>query len=189
VASFNNFEFPATYEFYTGDPVIHMATPGYRFCQFDLWNEEDAGEGDSLFVVVPDRMYPTYLSTLPNGKKVKTMISPKFQSLKLLSIQKNQLKQLEDKLLINITLTNNANHIIELDHPSEPAIGFMQFKKEISTTPLFQITGKTQISPGEQISFNYEIPKNQIDTSEIIILYTATMERNRGNLLAIDFSE
>lgn len=189
VASFNNFEFPATYEFYTGDPAIHMATPDYRFCQFDLWNEEDAGEGDSLFVVIPDRMDPTDLITLPNGKRVKTMISPKFQSLKLLTINKTQVKHTPNKLLINVTLTNNADHPIVFDHPSKPVIGFMQFKKEISSRPLFQITEKKQILPDEQISFNYEIPLTLIDTSHVFVIYTATMERNRGNMLAINLAE
>lgn len=186
VASFNNFEFPATYEFYTGDPVIHMATPEYRFCQFDLWNEEDAGEGDSLFIVIPDRMDPTNLITLANEKKVKTMVTPKFQSLKLLSVSKNQVTQLINKLLVTVTLTNNADHSIVFDHPSKPVIGFMQFKNEISRSSLFEITGKKQILPSEQITFTYEIPVALIDTTQAIVVYTATMERNRGNMFTID---
>src|SRR5690606_6844782 len=86
VASFNNFDFPGTYQFYTGDPAIHLASPIYRFCQFDLWDEESAADGDPLFIIIPDRMDNTDLIQLKNGRKVKTIVIPEFQSLKNLDL-------------------------------------------------------------------------------------------------------
>ncbi|HKJ42333.1 MAG TPA: glycosyltransferase family 39 protein, partial [Sunxiuqinia sp.] len=73
VAFFDNFASPGMYEFYTGEPCVHLATADYRFCQFDLWDDEARAEGDTLFVVIPDRMDNSDLITLANGKRVKTV--------------------------------------------------------------------------------------------------------------------
>lgn len=189
VASFNNFAFPGIYEFYTGDPAIHMAAPGYRFCQFDLWDEETAGEGESLLVMIPDRMDTTNNITLKNGKRAKIIEIPKFQSLKHLVLTNNGGIVNKDSLTLEIKLTNEFDHAVEFSHPSVPAIGFMQKKIEISSTPLFQITGKEQIAAGEQISFKYSVPLNLVDTKEAIVIFTQTEERNRGKMFAVKLSD
>jgi hypothetical protein len=190
VASFNNFDFPGTYQFYTGDPVIHMATPGYRYCQYDLWDEENAAEGDSIFVVIPDRMNPTNLIQLKNGKKVKTIVIPKFQSLKYLILSYSNGILKNDTLTLDVTLTNESGHTIEFNHPSMPLIGFNQHKKnEISTTPLIQITGKNEIAPNERISFKYSIPLNLVDNKQSILVFTQTIDRNRGKMVAVDVAD
>jgi hypothetical protein len=189
VASFNNFAFPGIYEFYTGDQAIHMAAPGYRFCQFDLWDEETAGEGEPLFVYIPDRMDTTDNITLTNGRKARLIITPKFQSLKYLSVKNTRGMTQNDSLTLDITMINEFNHPVEFNHPSVPAIGFMQKKIEISATPLFQITGKEQIAEGEQISFKYSIPVNLIDIKEPIVIFTQTVERNRGKMFVVRYSD
>ncbi len=190
VASFDNYDFPGTYEFYTGDPVIHLATPRYRYCQYDLWDEESAGEGDSLFVVIPDRMDPTDLIQLKNGKKVKTIVIPKFQSLKHLSLEYSNKTVRNDTLTMQITLINQSGHTIGLNHPSMPLIGFTQPKQnEISSTSLFKITGKEQLSSNEKISFKYSVPLNLVDVNKPIIVFTQTIDRNRGQMFAIDVAD
>lgn len=190
VASFNNFAFPGIYEFYTGDPVIHMATPGYRYCQFDLWDEETAGEGEPLFVYIPDRMDTTDNITLTNGRKARLIVTPKFQSLKHLSIKHSNETLTSDSLTLDITLTNESGHNIEFNHPSMPHFGFNQPKKnEISTTSIYQITGKESLAPKEQVSFRYSIPLKLIEFKQSVLIFTQTIERNRGQMVSINLSD
>lgn len=185
VASFNNFAFPGIYQFYTGDPVIHMAAPWYRYCQYDLWDEETAGEGLPLFVYIPDRMDTTNNITLTNGRKARLIVTPKFQSLKHLALTNNGGILKNDTLTLAITLTNEFDHAIEFNHPSVPAIGFMQNKIETLTTPLFQITGKEKIAAGEHISFRYSVPLSLVDTGQPVVIFTQTIERNRGRMFTV----
>lgn len=190
VASFNNFDFPGTYQFYSGDPAIHLASPGYRFCQFDLWDEETAAEGDSLFIIIPDRMDNTDLIQLKNGKWVKTIVIPAFQSLKHLDLKYSDVTLKGDTLMMQITLTNLSDHTIKFKHSSMPLIGFNQHKmNEILTTPLLQITGKEYLEPTEQVSFKYAVPLDLVDTEQSIILFTQTIERNRGQMVSIDLDD
>jgi hypothetical protein len=190
VASFNNFAFPGIYEFYTGDPVIHMATPGYRYCQFDLWDEEAAGEGEPLLVYIPDRMDTTDNITLTNGRKARLIVTPKFQSLKHLTIKHSNETLTSDNLTLEITLTNESGHIIEFNHPSMPHIGFNQPKKnEISTTSIYQITGKESLAPKEQVSFRYSIPLKLIELKQSVLIFTQTIERNRGQMIAVKLAD
>ena len=189
VASFNNFAFPGIYQFYTGDQAIHFAAPGYRYCQFDLWDEEKTGEGEPLFVYIPDRMDTTDNITLTNGRKARLIITPKFQSLKYLSIKNTGGIIQNDSLTLDITMINEFDHPVEFNHPSVPAIGFMQKKIEISATPLFQITGKEKIEVNEQVSFKYSIPVNLIDIKEPVVIFTQTVERNRGKIFVIRYSD
>jgi hypothetical protein len=191
IGSFNNFDFPGTYEFYTGDPVIHMAAPGYRFCQFDLWDEEAEAEGDSLFVVIPDRMDSSDLIQLKNGKWIKTIVVPEFQSLKYLGLEYTNGILTADSLKLWITIGNHSEKAIKFEHPSQPLIGFTHPKhNEISSTPLFEITGKKEIKPNEKLSFNYSIPLNLLEDPErSILLFTQTVDRNRGQMVSIDLSD
>jgi hypothetical protein len=190
VASFNNFDFPGTYQFYSGDPAIHLATPGYRFCQFDLWDEESVAEGDSLFIIIPDRMENTDLIQLKNGKKVKTIVIPEFQSLKNLDLSYSNVDIKNDSLNMQITLTNLSGHTLKFNHSSMPLIGFNQHKKnEILTTPLFQITGKEELASHEHVSFKYSVPLNLVDLKQSVLIFTQTKERNRGKMVAINVDD
>lgn len=190
VASFNNFDFPGTYQFYTGDPAIHLASPIYRFCQYDLWDEESAAEGKPLFIIIPDRMDNTDLIQLKNGKKVKTIIIPAFQSLKDLDLNYSDVRLQNDSMMMLITLTNLADHAIKFNHSSMPRIGFNQHKKdEILTSSLLQVTGKEQLESNEEISFQYSVPLNLIDRKNSILIFTQTQERNRGKMVAINVED
>jgi hypothetical protein len=71
-----------------------------------------------------------------------------------------------------------------------PLIGFTQPKmNEISSTSIFQITGKEQLLPNEQVSFKYAIPLNLVDIKKSILVFTQTVERNRGKMFALDVSD
>jgi hypothetical protein len=190
VASFNNFDFPGTYQFYTGDTAIHLASPIYRFCQYDLWDEETMAEGKPLFIIIPDRMDNTDLIQLKSGRKVKTMVIPEFQSLKNLDLSFSNVSLNNDSLKMQITLTNMSEHSIKFNHSSMPLIGFNQHKMdEISTTPLLQITGKEQLAPKEQVTFRYSVPLNLVDRRNPVLIFTQTKERNRGKMVAIDIED
>ena len=190
VASFNNFAFAGIHQFYTGDPVIHMAVPGYRYCQFDLWDEETFGEGKPLLVYIPDRMDTTNNITFANGRKARIIEIPEFQSLKHLELELTNVLLNNDSLKMQITLTNNFGHNIKFNHPSMPLIGFTQPKQnEISATPIFQLTGKELLIPAGQVTFQYSVPLNQVDHKQPVLIFTQTAERNRGQLAAITVSD
>ncbi|KAF0238794.1 MAG: 4-amino-4-deoxy-L-arabinose [Prolixibacteraceae bacterium] len=190
VASFNNFAFPGIHQFYTGDPAIHMAVPGYRFCQFDLWDEETLGEGKPLLVYIPDRMDTTNNITLANGRKARIIEIPEFQSLKHLELELSNISILNDSIKMQVTLTNGFEYNIEFNHPSMPLIGFTQPKQnEISATPVFQLTGTESLPPGRQVTFKYSVPLNMVDQKQPVLIFTQTAERNRGQLASIHVSD
>jgi len=188
VASFNNFAFPGTYEFYTGDKVMHLATPSYRFCQFDLWNEEESSIGNSLFVIIPDRMDNTNLITLTNGRKVKTQIIPEFEWLKQVAISPVGGNIVNDSLSLKIEVANLSGRIIPFNHTSAPSIGFMVNRIEVSDKPLFDITGKEQLDVGEKIELRYNVPILK-DEKQSLVVFLQTSDRNRGKMFEVNFDE
>ncbi|HCE57875.1 MAG TPA: hypothetical protein DER09_08660 [Prolixibacteraceae bacterium] len=190
VGSFNNFDIPGTYQFYTGDPAVHLAMPGYRFCQYDMWDEEKAVEGDSVFVIIPDRMDNSNLVQLSNGKKYKLLVIPEFQSLKHLTVAYNDVHVTTDSVKMKITLTNNAEHAIQFLHPSSPQIGITHAKKaELITTPLAEITGMNQLEQGQKVSFKYSFALSLIERKEPVLIFTQTIDRNRGEMAALKLSD
>jgi hypothetical protein len=190
VASFNNFAFPGIHQFYTGDPVIHMAVPGYRYCQFDLWDEETLGEGKPLLVYIPDRMDTTNNITLANGRKARIIEIAEFQSLKHLELELSNITILNDSIKMQVTLINGFGYNVEFNHPSMPLIGFTQPKQnEISATPIYKITGKELLTPGGQVTFPYSVPLDQVDQKQPVLIFTQTVERNRGQLASVHISD
>lgn len=190
VASFNNFDIPGTYRFYTGDPAVHLAMPGYRFCQYDLWDEEKAVEGDSVFVIIPERMDNSDLVQLSNGKKYKLLLIPEFQSLKHLLVEYNDVRVTTDSVKMTITLTNNAQKTIRFNHSSAPQIGITHAKKaELTATSLLEITGRQSLEQGQKVSFVYGFPLNLIEREQPVLIFTQTIERNRGEMAALKLSD
>ena len=182
VAFFDNFASPGMYEFYTGEKCIHLATPDYRFCQFDLWDDEAYGEGDTLFVVIPDRMDNTDLITLANGKRVKTVISPDFQSLRNLNVEINNDKVRDGFWLIDLMLDNHSGKVIYLNHPSNPAIGYMQGGHVINYTSLHGLVNQDSIEIGGKLQVRYKIPTDQLDPTQKLTIFTQTSDLNRGEM-------
>lgn len=190
VASFNNFDIPGTYQFYTGDPAVHLAMPGYRFCQYDMWDEEKAVEGDSVFVIIPERMDNKNLVQLSNGKKYKLLVISEFQSLKHLLVDYNNVLVTPDSVKMTITLTNNAQKTIRFNHSSAPQIGITHAKKgELTATPLLEITGMQSLEQGQKVSFKYSFALNLIERKEPVLIFTQTIDRNRGEMAALRISD
>jgi hypothetical protein len=187
VASFNNFAVPATYQFYTGEPAVHLATPAYRFCQYDLWNDEAIIEGKPAFVIFPTRVDTTSLITLKNGRKVKTQLIPEFQNLKNVKIEIASGKIMNDTLKLDILLTNNSVKPVLLNHSSMPEIGMMQNKIEITASSIYGLTGKEVLAPEEKLSFVYSIPVSEIDKKQPMIIFVQTIDKNRGQMVKTEF--
>lgn len=185
VAFFDNYASPGMYEFYTGEPCIHLATPSYRFCQFDLWDDEAYGEGDSLFTVFPYRKGDTDLITLANGKRVKTAISQVFQSLRNLTINISSYEEQNNYIVFHLILDNQSRKTIYLDHPSEPVIGCMQDGKTIYKKSLLKMTGLDSISTGQNIKVDFKVPVGLVNTSQKLTIFTQTKELNRGEMATI----
>lgn len=185
VAFFNNWASPGMYEFYTGEEAVHMAIPGYRYTQFDLWDDEVYGEGDSLFVVIPDRMKNDNLIQLPNGKRVTTSISPDFQSLKKLDVAVEDVSYTPTVIKVKMVLENHADHPIYLDHPSQPAIGYMQKGDEIDKIPLANFSADKELAVGDQLQLEYQISRGNLEPEEKLLIFTQTVDRNRGQVVAV----
>ncbi len=184
VASFNNFAFPGIYEFYTGDKALHLASPGYRFCQFDLTQDEHAFDGDSLFIIVPDRMGPKNLIKLVNGKKIDTLCVSSFQSLKGLQLQVKQVTQTDSLTNFQLLLDNKTGKTIRFKHVSQPAIAFMQNNKELFSVPLMNYSD--QIAPDDTLQLTIPVLFYKTHQSSKMVIYTRTKEENRGELISID---
>ena len=189
VAFFDNWASPGMYEFYTGEKAMHLATPGYRYSQFDLWNDEAYGEGDTLFVVIPDRMQNSNLIRLANGKQVTTTISPDFQSLKEMKLELKQVETTPTLIIVSLRLENQSDQPILFNHPSQPAIGYMQKGKEIDAIPIQNFTTKTELNPNESMELKYKIAKESLEPDQPLFVFTQTIDRNRGQVVAVNFDE
>lgn len=185
VAFFDNFASPGMYEFYTGEKCIALATPGYRYCQFDLWNSQDCGDGDTLFVVIPDRMDPTDLFTLANGKRVKVVTSPDFQTIRHMNVEVDNFHKQAGYWEIDVTLDNQSGKTIYLNHPSDPALGYLQDGKEIDRTSLYDITKQDSVMNGENLHVKYKIPEGKVDPEQKLTIFTQTHDLNRGEMATI----
>lgn len=185
VAFFDNFASPGMYEFYTGEPCVHLATSDYRFCQFDLWNDEAIADGDSLFVVIPDRMDNTDLITLANGKRVKVVVDPDFQSLRNVFLTVDSFQKENGFWNMELTLDNQSGKVINLINVTKPAVGYMQDGKIIDATPLDELTENTSIPIGATLKVHYEIPEQQVNPEQKLTLFTRTHDLNRGEMATI----
>ena len=64
VGFYNNYAALSNYIFYTGDSAVYLATPDYRFCQFDLWNFQEFAKGKTIFAIQSKHMNPPHLARM-----------------------------------------------------------------------------------------------------------------------------
>ena len=188
VAAFNNFAFPGTYEFYTGDKAILLSTPGYRYCQFDLWSEEASAVGDTLFAVIPNRMDTTNLVLLNNGRKIKPLLIAGFQWLEHVDISPVGGTLFNDSLRLRVKIVNNSEKIIKLNHSTAPAIGFMINRLVVADTALFALTGKDVLGINEQIVLDYSVPV-PVNKEDPLVVFLQTKDLNRGKIFKVNFED
>ncbi len=185
VGFFNNYAAISNYIFYTGDSAVHLSTPTYRYCQYDLWNDEKYAEGDPLFTVQSKHLNPPNLQRMATGEKKGFLIIRKFQSLNGLEIHLENIEINGDSLIFGIQFKNNSGHEIFTDHVSEPALGLMQEGTELFSVLLTSSSEKTKINPGESALLNFSVSKNTIRMNQRLTLYTRTKNNIRGEMISL----
>ncbi len=185
VGFYNNYAATSNYIFYTGDSAVHLSAPNYRFCQFDLWDNQNYGEGEPLFTVQPRN-----LNSVPQIKTVTGQIRgfesiEKFQSLKNVNIRLNKIEQDNDKVIFDFTLTNNKSIPLFTSHSTEPVLAFMQDKTEISSVLLTQSSEKIKILPGSSAKIQFAVEKNKFFKEHPLNFYTRSKENYRGEIISI----
>ena len=185
VASFNNFAFPGIYEFYEGDEVLHLASPTYRYCQFNLSQDQHRFDGDTLFVIVPRHMVgnPSDRIRLPSNKLVGVRYIYNFQSLESLLLKPNGITKKDSLLTINIRLQNNSGKTIFFRHPSEPDICLMQDKHELLAVHLEHFAEK--LDNGQNLDISISIPLHKLDKEQPLSVYTRSKDGYRGEMISV----
>jgi hypothetical protein len=131
VGFFNDYGSISNYIFYTGDSAVHFSSPEYRFCQYDLWNDEKAADRKSVFAIQPVHLNPPELFEMANGIQKGFLIIEEFQSLKDLMIEVNSVKNFQDTLTFEIVLFNNSLHPVLIQHKSMPRLEFFKTVKKL----------------------------------------------------------
>jgi hypothetical protein len=188
VGFYNNYAAISNYIFYTGDSAVHLSTPNYRYNQYDLWNEEKYGEGETLFAIQSKHLNPPHLQKMATGQMKGYIIIENFQSLKGLEMNVAAVNRIEETIAFKIELTNTNNHPIFFKHISEPVLGVMQNQTEIDAIPLIQSSAKEKVEANQKVVLSFEIPANKLDTSVPVTFYTRTKENIRGELAVFKYS-
>jgi len=186
VAFFDNYAAASNYVFYTGDSMVHLSTPDYRFCQYDLWDYEKYGEGETLFAVQSEHLNPPHLQRMATGEMKGYIIIDKFQSLNPLQIKLNKTIDEGNQLVFQVALTNTAKYSIFTKHISEPCLALMQNKKEVASLPLINSSEKTKINPAGTALIQFKVNKNLLDLNTPFSLYTRSKENIRGGIISVD---
>lgn len=185
VGFFNNYAAASNYVFYTGDSMVHLSTPDYRFCQYDLWNDEKYGADQMLFAVQSKHLNPPHLKQIVTGEMKGYIIIEKFQPLNGLLIQANKIASVQNELVFQIELTNKSKRTIYTKHISEPCLALMQSKTEIFSVPLSSTSIKKVINPGESDIIQVKVKTNKIDLDIPLQIYTRSKENVRGEIISI----
>ena len=182
VAFFNAFGTPSLYSFYEEDSCLCLAFPDYRHCEFDLIQEQDGYNEDSLFAYMPPRFVkdPSHIIILPDGKKLGTKIIHNFQSLKNLNIYSETILNNDSLIRVSVKLENKSNGSILFEHSSNPLIAFMQNKEEIINFPLSDYTGF--IEKGTTFSFKVDLPDSVVNKDFPLIIYARSVDGYRGEM-------
>jgi hypothetical protein len=185
VGFFNNYAAASNYIFYTADSAILLSTPDYRFCQYDLWNEEKYGEGETLFAIQSKYLNPPHLQRMATGEMKGYIVVDKFQSLKALNIQLNKTISEGDELIFQVALTNSSTHPINTKHISQPSLALMQNKNELASISLTTSSEKIKINPEETALIHLKINKNKLDLDAPFHIYTRSKGNIRGEIISI----
>ncbi|MFW5830923.1 MAG: ArnT family glycosyltransferase [Prolixibacteraceae bacterium] len=189
VGFYNNYAAISNYIFYTGDSAVHLSTPGYRFCQYDLWNEEKYANGDPLFAVQSKHLDPPNLTRMATGQLKGFLLIEEFQSLNGLLFQLDQFLKDKENLHFRFTLKNANKRSIHTRHISNPCLGIMQNGQEVHCVPLTCSSEKYEIKSNESAVLQFKIPAAIITSDQPVFFYTRTKNNIRGEVAVIDLSE
>lgn len=182
VGFFNNYAAISNYIFYSGDSAVHLSTPDYRYCQYDLWNDEEYAEGYPIFAVQSKHLNPPNLTRMSTGQMKGFFIIEKFQSLEGVDIKIKDSELSGQKLQLTVQLTNRGGSPVFTVYSSEPSLCVMQDKTEIYSVQLKNLTESDEILQGETIITKIEIPINEISLNVPVTVYTRSKENYRGKM-------
>ncbi len=184
VGFFNNYAAISNYIFYTGDSAVHLSTPLYRFCQYDLWNEEQYAHGDPVFAIQSKHMNPPNLTRLVTGQMRGHITIEAFQPLTGLEIYNEITQQSTGDYSFKIMLHNTTDRALFTEHVSFPVLAIMQNSTEVVVIPLHKTDEKT-IEPGAQASLLFTVSSEKLNMNEPFIVYTRSKEDIRGELVVV----
>ena len=185
VGFFNNYAAISNYIFYTGDSAVHLSSPTYRFCQYDLWNDEKYADGEALFIVSPrNDSSKNQIKTVTGQLRVFEKIE-NYQSLTGINIEINKVETSANSIKFTFNLVNNKDIPFFVNHISEPAIAFIQEKREITSIPISEVTDVQQILPRENITIQISVEKNIFLENHHINIFTRAKENYRGDVISL----
>ena len=185
VGFFNNYAAISNYMFYTGDSAVYLSTPGYRFCQYNLWNYEQFAKGDQILAIQSKHMNPPNLTRMTTGEMKGYIIINDFQPLKELNIELINIEENTEEFTFEITLKNNNTFPIITNHSSKPTLVLSQNDNEINLIPLSKITNNIEIHPRDEITLKTHLSKEKVSKASPLIIYVKTKEDILGDLKAI----
>ena len=184
VAFFNNYAAASNYIFYTGDSAVHLSTPDYRFCQYDLWNEEKFAEGETLLAVQSKNLNPPNQIKTVTGQTKGFLTIKEYQSLNGLLIELSRTDETNGNVNFYFTLRNNSPKPVYTNHTSAPSLAIMQNKTEITSVLLSSSTQKEKIASGASAQITLTVPSSMVQKNEPLVFYTRSAENYRGEVIS-----
>ncbi|MBN1984932.1 MAG: glycosyltransferase family 39 protein [Prolixibacteraceae bacterium] len=185
VAFFNNYAATSNYIFYSGDSAVHLSTPDYRFCQFDLWNDEKYAGGETLLAVQSKNLNPPNQIKTVTGQTKGFVTIKEYQSLNGLMIELNRTDETNGNINFYFTLHNNSGKSIFTAHSSTPLLAIMQNKTEITSVPLSSSTQKEKIANGASAQITLTVPSLTVQKNDPLVVYTRSAENYRGEVISV----
>ncbi len=189
VGFYNNYAAISNYMFYTGDSAVYLSTPGYRFCQYNLWNYQKFAEGKAILAIQSKHMNPPNLTKMTTGETKGYIIIPNFQTLKDLDCTINKITSSGDSLSFDLTLTNNNNFPLFVNHISNPSLVLSQNNNQIEAIPLSELILNNIIKPKSKENIQLKISQNNVLPEAPLVFYTTTKENYLGELFHIKITD
>ncbi|MGE0020355.1 MAG: ArnT family glycosyltransferase [Draconibacterium sp.] len=186
VGFFNNYAATSNYIFYTRDQAIHLSTPTYRFCQYDLWDDEKSARNQDIFAIQHKSLNSPDLVNISTGEQKGIVAINQFQPLTGLDITITSILKNQEYLEIVCTLTNTNDFIISTLHNSEPVLAVMCNKAEIASFPLSISSEPEEIKPQSNATIRCLIPRHLIQDNYKLQIYTRSKENIRGQIKSVE---
>jgi len=189
VGFYNNYAAISNYIFYTGDPAVHLSTPDYRFCQYDLWGDEQFARQEPLFAIQSKHLNPPNQKKMITGETKGYLVIEKFQPLNGLNIEIGEIEKNGNKFDFSVFLINLNPYRIETTHISMPVLAVMANKKEIADFPLSSSTASESIGATQRAVLRFSISEDLVSAESRIQIYTRSKENIRGEVISIKIAD
>jgi len=182
VGFFDNYAAISNYIFYTGDSAVLFSTPGYRFCQYDLWDDEKYANGEAVFAIQSRHLNPPNQYKTATGETKGYIEVEEFQSLKGLTPRLVKKERTDSRFRFEVTLFNEGPSYVYTDHVSEPVLCMMQNNVEVHVIRLQ--SKQLKIDPGQLVTYIIYLDAFAINPKIPVSVYTRTRENIRGGLIS-----